>query len=177
MPSFEYNILEHPSDLLRLRDGFRFAYDIMSSAPVRPLFHEIFAASFSPTVYRINQVTWQNWVKTAALTAVLDCAGPLRRRILNALVSPGHSLERLMGDDRLLDEWLLRQATGFFHPVGSCKMGAESDPKAVVNARGQVRGIAGLRIADASVMPSIVRGPTHLTTIMIAEKMADAIGS
>jgi 5-(hydroxymethyl)furfural/furfural oxidase len=176
-PSFEYNILEHPSDLRRMRDGFRFAYDIMSSAPVRPLFHEIFAASFSPSIIRINQVTWQNWVKTAALTAVLDCAGPLRGRILNALVSPGHSLERLMGDDRLLDEWLLRQATGFYHPVGTCKIGSDTDPNAVVNARGQVRGIVGLRIADASVMPSIVRGPTHLTTIMIAEKMADAIGS
>lgn len=176
-PSFEYNILEHPSDLLRLRDGFRFAYDIMSSAPVRPLFHEIFAASFSPSIIRINQVTWQNWVKTAALTAVLDCSGPLRGRILNALVSPGHSLERLMGDDRLLDEWLLRQATGFYHPVGTCKIGSEADPNAVVNDIGQVRGIVGLRIADASVMPSIVRGPTHLTTIMIAEKMADAIGS
>jgi len=177
MPSFEYNILEHPSDLLRLRDGFRFAYEIMSSAPVRPLFHEVFAASFSPSIIRINQVTWQNWVKTAALTAVLDCAGPLRGRILNALVSPGHSLERLMGDDRLLDAWLMRQATGFYHPVGSCKMGSESDAKAVVNTKGQVRGISGLRIADASVMPSIVRGPTNLTTIMIAEKMADAIRS
>jgi len=174
-PSFDYNILENQSDLARLRDGFRFAHGIMSSAPVRPLFHEIFAANFSPRVYRINQVTWQNWVKTAALTAVLDCTGPLRGRILNALVSPGYTLDRLMGDDRLLDAWLLRQATGFFHPVGSCRMGAESDPKAVVDASGRVRGIAGLRIADASVMPSITRGPTQLTTIMIAEKMADFI--
>ena len=176
-PNFEYNILKDRSDLARLRDGFRFAHGIMSSDPVRPLFHEIFAANFSPRVHRINQVCWQNWAKTAALTAVLDCVGPLRSRILNALVSPGYSLDRLIGDERLLDTWLLRQATGFFHPVGSCKMGAESDPNAVVDASGRVRGIAGLRIADASVMPSITRGPTNLTTIMIAEKIADAMSA
>ena len=172
-PSFEYNILKDQSDLARLRDGFRFAHGIMSSEPVRPLFHEIFAANFSPRVHRINQVKWQNWAKTAALTAVLDCVGPLRGRILNALVSPGYSLDRLMSDDRLLDAWLLRHATGYFHPVGTCRMGSESDPNAVVDSGGRLRGLAGLRIVDASVMPSITRAPTHLTTIMIAEKIAD----
>ena len=174
-PNFEYNLLKHGSDLARLRDGFRFAHGIMSSEPVRAMFHEIFAANFSPRVHRINQVKWQNWAKTAALTAVLDCVGPLRGRILNALVSPGYSLERLMGDDRLLDAWLLRHATGYFHPVGTCKIGAESDPNAVVDSSGRMRGVAGLRVADASVIPSITRAPTHLTTIMIAEKIADGM--
>ncbi|MBI2961968.1 MAG: GMC family oxidoreductase N-terminal domain-containing protein [Betaproteobacteria bacterium] len=174
-PSFEYNLLKNDSDLARLRDGFRFVHGIMSSAPVQGLFHEIFAANFSPRVHRINQVNWGNWAKTAALAAVLDCAGPFRGRILNALVSPGYSLDRLMGDERLLDAWLLRHASGYFHPVGSCRMGAESDPYAVVDSSGRVRGVAGLRIADASIMPSITRAPTHLTTIMIAEKMADAM--
>lgn len=174
-PSFEYNLLKDPSDLARLRDGFRFVHGIMSSEPVRPLFHEIFAANFSPRVLAINQVKWQNWAKTAALTAVLDCVGPLRGRILNALVSPGYSLEQLMRDDRMLDEWLLRHSAGYFHPVGTCKIGAESDPTAVVDSHCRVRGVAGLRVADASVIPSITRAPTHLTTIMIAEKIADAI--
>ena len=54
-------------------------------------------------------------------------------------------------------------------------MGADSDPDAVVDVKGRVRGVAGLRIVDASVMPATPRAPTHLTTIMIAEKMADAI--
>lgn len=174
-PTFEYNLLKDKSDLARLRDGFRFAYGIMSSAPVRPLFGEIFAANFSPRVHRINQVNRRNWAKTALLSAVLDCAGPFRGRILNTLVSPGYSLERLVGEERLLDDWLLRHATGYFHPVGTCRMGAESDPNAVVDSAGRVRGVAGLRIADASVMPSITRAPTHLTTIMIAEKIAEAM--
>ena len=174
-PSFEFNLLKDDSDLRRLRDGFRFIHGIMSTPPVRPLFHVIFAASFSPRVQRINRVTWQNWVQTAALTAVLDCVGPLRGRILNALVSPGVSLERLVGDERMLDAWLRSHATGFFHPVGSCRMGAYSDPGAVVDEKGRVRGVTGLRIADASVMPTTPRAPTHITTIMIAEKIADAM--
>lgn len=174
-PNFEFNLLQEKTDLNRLRDGYRFIYGIMANDPVRPLFHEIFAASFSPRVQRINRVTWQNWAKTAALTAVLDCAGPVRGRILNSLVSQGMSIDRLVEDDNLLDSWLCNNATGFFHPVGSCRMGADADPLAAIDTRGNVRGVKGLRIADASVMPSTTRAPTHLTTIMIAEKMADAI--
>lgn len=176
-PNFDFNMLKEESDLLRLRDGYRFIHSVMASEPVRPLFHDIFAASFSPKVQRINRVTWQNWAKTAALTAVLDCAGPLRGRILNSLISQGISIEKLVQDDRLLDAWLRNNATGFFHPVGSCRMGADNDGLAVTDASGKVRGVRGLRIADASIMPSTTRAPTHLTTIMIAEKMADAIAA
>lgn len=174
-PNFEFNLLKDQSDLRRLRDGFRFAYGIMSTAPVRPLFHNIFAASFSPRVQRINRLTWQNWTKTAALCAVLDCVGPLRGRILDALVSSSMPVEQLVGEDRLLDAWLRRHATGFFHPVGSCRMGAPADPMAVVDTAGRVRGVAGLSIADASVMPATPRAPTQLTTIMIAEKISAAM--
>lgn len=174
-PSFEFNLLKDESDLRRLRDGFRFAYGVMSTPPVRPLFHKIFAASFSPRVQQINRVNWKNWTRTAALTVVLDCAGPLRGKILDALIGPGMSLEQLAGDDRRLDGWLRRHATGFFHPVGSCRMGAQTDPTAVVDVAGRVRGVAGLRIADASVMPTTPRAPPHITTIMIAEKMSAAM--
>ena len=175
LPSFEFNLLQDKTDLRRLADGFRFIHEIMSTPPVRPLFHAIFAASFSPRVQKVNKVSWRNWMQSAALTAVLDCVGPLRSPILDALVSPGVSLAKIVGDDRLLHAWLRNHATGFFQPVGSCRMGAESDPNAVVDAKGQVRGVAGLRIADASVMPATPRAPTHITAIMIAEKMADAI--
>jgi choline dehydrogenase-like flavoprotein len=63
--------------------------------------------------------------------------------------------------------------TTIFHPVGTAKMGRETDPAAVVDARLRVRGLAGLRIADASVMPRITSGNTNSPTLMIAEKAAE----
>jgi len=59
--------------------------------------------------------------------------------------------------------------------VGTAKMGLDSDPMAVVDERLRVRGIDGLRIADASVMPTIVSGNTNSPTIMIAEKASEMI--
>jgi len=63
------------------------------------------------------------------------------------------------------------------HLSGTCKMGPDSDPMAVVNQHGQVHGIEGLRVADASIMPDCIRANTNLTTIMIGERIADWIAN
>ena len=67
--------------------------------------------------------------------------------------------------------------TTIFHPIGSCRMGRNDDAMAVVDSRLRVRGVAGLRIADASVMPSITSGNTNSPTLMIAERAAEWIAA
>lgn len=77
--------------------------------------------------------------------------------------------------DEEIDAWIRQHAETIYHPVGTCKMGAASDEMAVVDAELKVRGIDGLRVVDASVMPTLVGGNTNAPTIMIAEKAADMI--
>lgn len=75
--------------------------------------------------------------------------------------------------DGALDDWLLRSVRTSHHASGTCMMGPASDPQAVVGPELQVHGVAGLRVADASVMPDCIRANTNVTTIAIGEKAAD----
>ncbi len=76
-------------------------------------------------------------------------------------------------DDASIDAWVRRGANTIFHPVGTCRMG--TDENAVVDGELKVRGIDGLRVVDASVMPNVIGGNTSAPTMMIAEKASDMI--
>jgi choline dehydrogenase len=75
--------------------------------------------------------------------------------------------------DSLMMDFMRNNCTTLFHPVGTMKMGPANDPMAVVDQYCCVRGVEGLRVVDASVMPNIVRANTNLTCIMIGERVAD----
>ncbi len=77
--------------------------------------------------------------------------------------------------DAEIDAWVRTHAETIYHPVGTCKMGAAADPMAVVDTECRVHGVKGLRVIDASVMPTLIGGNTNAPTMMIAEKVADAI--
>ncbi len=74
--------------------------------------------------------------------------------------------------DAEIEAWVRAKCETIYHPVGTCKMGPDSDPMAVVDYRCRVKGLVGLRVVDASVMPTLVGGNTNAPTIMIAERVA-----
>ncbi len=78
-----------------------------------------------------------------------------------------------LASDDALDDWLNRNVTTSQHLAGTCKMGPDSDPMAVVDQFCRVRGVTGLRVADTSVMPDVVRANTNTTAISIGERVAD----
>jgi choline dehydrogenase len=117
------------------------------------------------------------------LTTELDCRTMVEGVRVARKLARARALEPLIGDeyrpgnevrsdDEVL-EFVRNYGATIFHPVGTCKMG--SDPMAVVDTRLLVRGVAGLRVVDASIMPTLVSGNTHAPVVMIAEKAADMV--
>jgi len=97
------------------------------------------------------------------------CVAPAMAPLRVTEIAPGATQTT---DDDILD-WVKRVAETTYHPVGTCKMGV--DAMAVVDPRLRVHGIAGLRVADASIMPALTSGNTNAPSIMIGEKAADMV--
>jgi choline dehydrogenase len=74
-----------------------------------------------------------------------------------------------------IEGFIREHAGSAYHPCGTCKMGADDDPFAVVDAGGNVRGVKGLRVVDASIMPSIASSNINAVVMMIAEKLSDTV--
>lgn len=85
--------------------------------------------------------------------------------------SPGNDVQT---DEQIVD-FLREKSESIYHPIGTCKMGVDNDEMAVVDNKLRVRGIKGLRVVDASVMPSLIGGNTNAPTIMIAERAAEFV--
>jgi 5-(hydroxymethyl)furfural/furfural oxidase len=90
--------------------------------------------------------------------------------------STGRSIEEPLAP-RELDDWMFAECSDAQHASGTCRMGAADDPRTVVDPDCRVVGCSGLRVIDASIMPTVVRANTHFTTVMIAEKMAARLRS
>ena len=86
-----------------------------------------------------------------------------------------HPSDEALESDDALDAWMMRWVTTSHHISGTCKMGPDSDPAAVVDQYGNVHGLDGLRVVDASIMPDCIRANTNVTTMMIGERVADMI--
>ena len=127
-PHLEYNYLQDPWDLARVREGVHLAMDLAES--------------------------------------------PAMKHMLAQRVAPN---DQEMASEDSLNQWILENVTTGHHSSGTCKMGPHTDPMAVVDQYGRVHGLEGLRVADASIMPDVVRVNPNATCIMIGEKVSDFI--
>jgi 5-(hydroxymethyl)furfural/furfural oxidase len=170
-PLVEFNFIGHDLDLHRFMQAFRRCVEILAHDAVRAMTRLTFPVKFSDRLRRLNRITPANRIKSTAIAALIDLAPPLAGPIFATLADRRVDLAALVEDDDALAEHIQRNVAGTFHPVGTCRMGAPDDPAVVTDPAGRVRGIEGLRVIDASIMPTPPRGNTNIPTIMLAEKL------
>jgi 5-(hydroxymethyl)furfural/furfural oxidase len=174
-PLVEFNMLSDRRDLIRLAEGFKQAVRLFDEPALKKVSNDPFPTSYSERVRALGVESRTNVILTSVLAACLDGPAWMRKTLIRRLVNEGPSIEALMTDSEQLEEFLMKSVHGLWHPTGSCRMGQKNDPNAVVSTSGSVIGVGGIRVVDASVMPSIPRANTNIPTIMIAERMSDLI--
>ena len=174
-PKVELNYFDDQRDFTRLKDGMRFITGLFDTAPVRQVTRTPIGARLSQRAREASAVNFKNLVKMGAAGMMLDGPAPLRDSIIRNKISEAPPLAAMMTDESVLEEYVRSTAMGIKHLSCTCRMGQDDDPKAVTHTDGTVKGVDGLRVVDASVMPNLPRCNTNLTTMMIAEKMSDKI--
>jgi len=171
-PCVEFNFTGHDLDLKRFMQGFRRAVEVLAHEKVRAMTGVTFPVKFTDRLRRLNRITPANKVQSAVIAALIDLVPPLAAPIFSTLADRRVDLATLVADDDALAAHIRENVAGTFHPVGTCRMGGANDRDAVVDSEGRVRGVAGLRVIDASIMPTAPRGNTNIPTIMVAEKIS-----
>ncbi len=174
-PAVDFRMLSDWRDLARLRNAFRFMAEIASDPALDGVRTQIFPTNYSDRVRRVSRPGLRNQLQMSLFASILDAAPALRGWLIEKVVTGGVRMRDLLADEAVLDAYLNRSVVGVWHPVGTCRMGRDDDPLAVTDAQGRVRGVAGLRVCDASLMPAIPSANTNIPTIMVAERIADLI--
>ena len=118
----------------------------------------------------------EDWDRERLRECVRLCIRLLQHQAYNGVIEETVSPSSAdLASNEALDDWMMRGVSTSYHISGTCKMGPDDDASAVVDQRLKVRGVEGLRVVDASVMPDVVRANTNVTTMMIAERVADFI--
>lgn len=175
MPMVDFNLLSDPRDLERMMASYRRLAAIVMSEEMDGIVTDVFPASYSDKVRKVAAVTRRNKLLTGLLATMLDGPDALRRVLIDRFIVEGASIATLMRDDEALEAFIRQAAVGVWHASCSCRMGAADDPLAVTDPDGRVYGVANLRVADASIFPTIPSANLNLPTIMTGEHIAARI--
>jgi len=174
-PRVEMNFLGDDRDRLRLEDALKRIAALYRHPALRQMAKSPFPTSYTEGSRDRAVVTVKNRLWAVPIARALDGPASLRRRTIASRFSGGLSLFDMVHDPEVLAEFIRTRAHGTWHCCGTARMGREDDPQAVTDPVGRVIGVEGLRVADASLMPTVPRANTNLPVMMIGEKIADAV--
>jgi len=174
-PDVDFRLLSDRRDLDRLKEGFHLMARLQLHAAMAEVAELPFPASYTDRARKIGKVTPWNRFQTAALAVLLDGPAALRAALMRRFVMPAHDFRTCLQDDAALDAFIHESVAGIWHASCTCRMGAAGDPAAVTDSAGRVHGVAGLRVCDASVFPSVPSANLNLPVMMTAEKIADQV--
>lgn len=174
MPLVAFNYLSDQRDMERVKRTAIWVSSLLSSPRMREHVISYWPGIYADNLRQYTAPTFRNKIITDIAAQMLDMGG-LRNIVLGKAMDSRFPLERVLKDERVLEDWIHTGIQGDWHPCGTCRMGSEQDHNAVISSEGRVFGVAGLRVTDASIMPTIPSANTNLSTMMLAEKMADHI--
>ena len=174
-PLVEMNFAGHELDLKRLKVGFRLAVEMLAYDKLRADDRRRVPGEVHRPVAAAEPKNALNAVRAGRFAWLTDLVPALAEPVFGTLADRKVDLAALVKDDEALAEHIRQNVAGMFHVAGTCRMGRVGDPDAVVDNAGRVHGFEGLRVVDASIMPTVPRGNTNIPTIMVAEKIAAAI--
>jgi 5-(hydroxymethyl)furfural/furfural oxidase len=174
-PNVDFRLLSDPRDFERLKQGFRLAAGILRDPLLDGVRGPVFPTSYSERVRKVSAPGAFNALQMNLFGKMLDHAGGMRDALVHGVITLGLRVDDLLADETKLHEFIGNSVAGVWHASGTCKMGASGDPMAVTDGAGRVHGVAGLRVCDSSIMPSIPRANTNMPTLMLTERIADLI--
>ncbi|KQX23265.1 MULTISPECIES: GMC family oxidoreductase [unclassified Sphingomonas] len=172
-PDVAFNLLSDDRDRQRMIAGTRLALELLSDPGVRRRRQDIFLPK-GYTAQRLARPGLSSRLAAAGIAGLFDTIPPLRRAMLaDARVDP----EALLAGSAALEDFVADNAFPMGHVAGTCAMGDPAARDTVVDRFCRVIGMDGLFVADASIMPTMVRANTHIPTLMIAERASDLMRS
>jgi 5-(hydroxymethyl)furfural/furfural oxidase len=171
----DFNMCSDPRDLERLVAGVRLLCRLQADPAVQATVEQVFPISLSDWARRLAVHTPINAMQTRLGAMAMESSALVRRWMIDKLIADAPSIDDLANDDGACRDWIRGAVLGHWHASCTCRMGASDDPGAVTDPSARVYGVEGLRVADASIMPSVPCANTNIPTIMIGEKVAAAI--
>ena len=168
-------MLSDRRDLERLADGIKRLKPLYDDPAMQGVISNPFPASYSDKVRQVGEINTKNKILTSIMAKLLDGPGFLRKLLIEKLIMEGYTIDGVLNDEDVAEEFIRKAAVGVWHASCTCRMGARTDQMAVTDSTGMVYGIAGLRVCDASIFPVVPCSNTNFPTIMVAEKIANAI--